>query len=984
MSSENGNLPLKRIEEFILEGHYEEALNGLISAIQTYYTQNDQEKLYNALNYLNLICDKTPKISLKAVKIVNELINNSDSWIRLVSLEILYQISLYRPTILIELIDDIRSRLYDHDGSVRRLAVKILGRLILTLHIESQRFSDILTEYTEKLMDNDWKVKLNVITTLKKLINQDYTKIRDLEPLFSMVIINLRDKDEDIAKAAAELLKVIGLYYVSKEKVFYVLLNLLHNEQPKVKKFVVWLFGEIGKEKSSEIIPFIPKIINFLHINDYGLQYEVIDTLNVIAENNFEQVWANVINFISQHNKNSFGYILEETLYKIGQTHGKQIVPYLLEELDNPSENVRELIALTFKQLNKEYQLEVEKEIKNILSELESKYWRKRKQSIEILEKLFLILEEKKIGIWLYIELTQYLKNEHDLQVRHEIEHTLERIEARFPSVSTDIAKIMREFSFLQEKIQTFQKIPAEFRKKINSYIEDFKFYTTETQLNQMYDDIIKKIYHLNERIKDFEYKRIAFDLIEEWKETKIQIIDELSLIRNNLSTLCEEKKQQYLSMLQSKINLLLDRVTILKAQFEYIKKESLVPKILDDIDFEVYSEDDLRERFNYISLIRKNLFKLDIDIRELLINNSEFDDIFKDLINHWTSVKIEIQIYLNKIDNKIKTLKQKIVETVFSIKSSKQLSTLSTIEGISDELAFQIVQGHINSIVTYGINGIKKLNHNLDQLSLKLDSLLRKGDFKQVNKIIEMNSSQIKLFIDNTEEQIDNIIEGKELFKPKSNGFNLYINPILEKWEQSKELMIYKLKKWEQKNKKDLFLFQIKHYLNIMNPFSLDLLSKNIGIDSERIKELLLHYIEKNDLDAKIIDNKVISPLIGTDFAEYNELHVFKNIRTMGTHLEMNLRLNNSSHYDFKEITFTMKYPSYIRLLSESHPRFFQIERIGAGENVSLNYKFQINKELKNNLETIEPSKIDLEISYKNEHDISKRLSKKIDLILI
>jgi len=975
------NLKLKNIERLILDGNFAEASKDLFSAIESYHALHDQEKLYNALNYFSLICDKSSKISLKAVKTSGTLINDQDSWIRLASLEILYQISIYRPNLLIDLLDELSSRLYDRDDSVRRLAVKIIGKLLLTLHIDSDKLSAILDEFTEKLMDNDWKVKLTVIITIKKLINQDYTKIKSLEPLLSMVIINLRDEDDDVSQAAAELLKLLGQYYVSKEKIFYVLLNLLYNEKPRVKKLIIWLFGEIGKEKSSEIIPFIPKIINFLKNKQYGIQNKVIDTLNVIAENNFEQIWANLINLISEFGKDSYNYILEEALYQLCKTHIQKIFPYLFKELDNPSENIRETIALTFKQLYKEYQLEIEKEITKILYEMESKYWRKRKQYVELLEKLINILQEKKIGIWLYIELTVFLENEHDLNVKQEIEYTLKLIELNFPSIKNTVEKITREISFLQEKIETFQRIPAEFRKKINTYINDFKFNTTEIQLNQMYDDIIKKIHSFNERINNFQYKRIAFNLIEDWKDTKIQIIDELSLIRSSLSAICEDKKQEHVSNLQSKINILMDRITILKAQFDYIKKDDTWYKALD---LDAYSEKDFQEKFNYISLIRKNLFKLDIDIRETMINNIEFDDLFKDLINKWITVKIDIQIYLNKIDKKIKSLKQKISETVFSIKSSEELSNINGINGISNELTFQIVQSYINEIITYGINGIKKLNHNLEHLTLKLNALMRKANFKQAKKTIEMNSSQIKLFIDKTEEQIDNIIETKEIFKPKSDGFDLYINPILEKWEQTKELMIYKLKKFVNKHNEKLFLFQVKHYLNIMNPISIELLSNYIGLDRERIKDLLLKYIDKDKLDAKIIDEKIISPKIGVEVPDFKEPTLFKKIKTFGNHLEMNLRLNNSSNYDFKELSFTLKSPSYIKLLNESHPKYFQVNDLKAGHDFKFKYLFKIDKEIKDNGQTIEPSEINLEISYKGPHNIPKLISKKIDFIFL
>ena len=155
---------------------------------------------------------------------------------------------------------------------------------------------DLIEEFNEKLMENDWKVKFHVIKTIKKILNQDYTKIRDLEPLLSMVIVSLRDDDDDVARASGDLLKILGTYFLSKDKIFYVLLNLLYNEKARVKELIIWLFGEIGKEKSSEIIPIIPKLIKLLNENDYRIQLKVTEALVNIAQNNFDQIWSNIIN----------------------------------------------------------------------------------------------------------------------------------------------------------------------------------------------------------------------------------------------------------------------------------------------------------------------------------------------------------------------------------------------------------------------------------------------------------------------------------------------------------------------------------------------------------------------------------------------------------------------------------------------------------------------------------------------------------------
>ena len=159
----------KRIEKLIFSGNYEEAAEIIFDLIENRESL-DKEILYKTLNLLNYICDKTPSISLRAVKYMNFIINEPNSWIRLVSLEILYQISIYRPNLLLELIKEVRARFYDIEPTVRRLAVKIMGNLLLSLHIDKEEIQIIIEEFINKLIDDDWKVKLEVIKTLNFFI----------------------------------------------------------------------------------------------------------------------------------------------------------------------------------------------------------------------------------------------------------------------------------------------------------------------------------------------------------------------------------------------------------------------------------------------------------------------------------------------------------------------------------------------------------------------------------------------------------------------------------------------------------------------------------------------------------------------------------------------------------------------------------------------------------------------------------------------
>ena len=978
------SLDTERIESLIVNGYNEKAAEELFGIIENYEKQSDKELIYRALSLLNLICDKSPSISMKTIKIINQFINDGDSWIRLVSLEISYQISLFRPNLLIELLEKIRKRLYDQDSSVRRLTVKIIGNLILSLYIEKQELQEIIEEYTEKLLDNDWKVKLNVIKTIQKVLNQDYTKIRNLEPLLSMVIINLRDEDDDVARAAAELLKIHGTYFLTKEKLFYILLNLLYNEENRVKELIIWLFGEIGKEKSSEIISIIPKLITILKEQDYRIQSKIIEALVNIAENNFDQIWANLLHSLLNASDSNYRNSLINAIFHLCRNNVNEIFPYLFEELENPSENIREGIVLVFKRLFEEYQIEIENEITKIIYQLESRFWRERKKTIILLQNLCFILESKKIAVWITIELNNALMVEKDPEVKDEIIYTLKNIKSKFPNIDETIDRINNELSIFEKQIAEFQKIPAQFREKLNSYIQNFKFNDTEIQVNRKYRKILKKIKKFDSLIKKFDYRRLAFELIEEWEETRVQIIEELSIIKGFISDICEEKKSEFENDLKEKIKIFLNRIDVLKAEFDYIKEEKFEIEIDEKIynGQSIHSQDD---KLGLITQIRNKLFKLDGDIRELLIHNVEFNEIFKSLLQKWVATKIDIQEYLNDLDIKIKSMKDKLINILTQPGMITEKVRSTEINGINDELNFQLLQGHIQSIITERIEGMKAFNDDFDNLNNKLEILIKKNEFTDAKRLIEMNTTQIQNYIEDTEKQIEAILGRENIFED-NNVFNLYVRPYLNKINASKELLINKSKNFVRRSNNKLYLNQIKYYLKMINPIKLDLLSNYIKIDIEILKEIVLKFISKNKLDAKIINEKLYFQKIESEIPDSRDLLFFKNIKTIGNEIYLNFKLTNPSSFDFKDLQISLKTPSYLIFQrKESFPKYLQINDLKSGKVFKFNYVLKVDKqkELKKNLFDPSADEIKLDLNYKDQFDIGRKTTKHIDLFI-
>ena len=963
-------LNIKKVEDLILSGSYEKAANELFEVIENSATSN-KELIYDSLTLLNKICDKTPTISLRTVRNLSNTINDINSWVRLVSLEILYQITMYRPNLLIDLIDKIRLRLFDQESSIRRLAVKIMGNLILSLHIDREELQKIIEEFTEKLMDNDWKVKLQVIKTLKKILNQDYTKIREFEPLLSIIIVNMRDEDDDVARSAAELLKILGTYFLSKEKISYVLLNLLYNEKPRVKELIIWLFGEIGKEKSSEIIPIIPKLINLLKENNYRIQLRVIDSLVTIAENNFDQIWANLITALYT-GSSEFRNVVINALYHLCQNNIMEIFSYIFEEFENPSENVRDGVSLVFKRLYEEYLVEIENEITKILYALESKYWRDRQKTIILLRNICFILDSKKIAVWIFIELEKNLKTENDPDVNEEILYTINNIKTTFHDIDETIQEVNEDLDVFRKKIWEFQKIPASFREKMNSYIKEFKFQQTEIELDKIYRKILNKIKKFNKRLNKFEYKRLAFNLIEDWEETKVTIIDELSIIKGFISEVFEEKKEEFTTDLKSKIKLLEDRINILKAQYEYAKDSEFLKK-LDGLILETIGNSDVEEKFTQITQFRNYMFKLDDDIREILVHNVEFNEIFKSLLSKWVGVKIEFQEFLSDIDRKIKSLKDRILIEIQESNGNPEEQKLNLLSSV-------LFQGHIQSIISQGVEGLKKFNNKFEGLKIKFDSLIKKSEFSDARKLIEMNTNQIQNFIVEYENQIDNII-GK--LTEENDVFNLWARPTVTKFVSFKEVLINKLKNFNQKSNEDLTLSQIKYYLDVMNPIKMENLASYIDLDVNMLKELIVKFVNRNKLNARIIKDSLYSPKI-EDIVEPRDLLFFKNIKTIGNKLFFNFKLNNPTNLLFSDLQISLKTPDYLTFLrNESFPKYLYLNELKPGNVFKFNYVLKLKHDIKKNLADPSVDEVNLNIFYKDPFDITRKITKKINLLL-
>ena len=339
---------------------------------------------------------------------------------------------------------------------------------------------------------------------------------------------------------------------------------------------------------------------------------------------------------------------------------------------------------------------------------------------------------------------------------------------------------------------------------------------------------------------------------------------------------------------------------------------------------------------------------------------------------------KIQIQEYLSDLDKKIKQIKDNIVN--YFIETTKDDTQELKINGIKDELGFQLFQGHIQSIITQSIEGFKKFNDSFKKLDSKLEILIQKSEFSDAKKLIEMNSNQIQNFIEDYENQIDNII-GKTT--EDDNVFNLFARPSVTKFVSFKEVLINKLKSFTQKSNDELILSQIKYYLDVINPIKLESLASYIDMDINLLKEKVVKFVNKNKLNARIIKDELYSPK-REDIIEPRDILFFKNIKTLGNNLYFNFKLNNPTNLLFSDLQISLKTPEYLSFIrNESFPKYLYLNELKPGNVFKFNYVLKIKHNIEKDIADPSVDEVNLKIYYKDPFDITRNITKKINLLL-
>ena len=153
--------------------------------------------------------------------------------------------------------------------------------------------------------------------------------------------------------------------------------------------------------------------------------------------------------------------------------------------------------------------------------------------------------------------------------------------------------------------------------------------------------------------------------------------------------------------------------------------------------------------------------------------------------------------------------------------------------------------------------------------------------------------------------------------------------------------------------------------------------------MDINLLKERVVKFVNKNKLSARIIKDDLYSPK-REDIIEPRDILFFKNIKTIGNKLYFNFKLNNPTNLLFSELQISLKIPEYLTFIrNESFPKYLYLNELKPGNVFKFNYVLKIKHNIEKNLSDPSVDEINLNIYYKDPFDITRKITKKINLLL-
>ncbi len=927
------------------------------------------------LGILNNICDKSDQTVILSLERINTLLDHSEYWIRQESLQILKKLySVSSELFNLEknvreselqfdvLIEKIEAKLFDPDKNVREAAVLLVGSILKNSFVQ---YPELYFTFSRTLEDDSWTVRARALEMVLTIITPESDPPNEMiEILKENVKILLRDPDEEVRGLSAEVLKAL-CFHLDPNKIHDLLSPLLEDVDWMIREKTIWIIGEIGDYFFDEIYKLFHNLVLMFSDEIMIIQTKTIDSFVKIGMNHGPALLEFFKPFIDNLS-DDIGQGISETLIYITLQNMKEMCPRMIRQLVVQRIPVRNLITNCLLKIYMEKPDGFEEEIFKIFQSINPDDWRQRKRIISLLGDLSYVLHIKSICVWTAINLKNWQKNEKDLDVLDEIESSLAKINNIFNDINKEIEGIESHRIKFYSNLDLFQKQTQNLRKKGESYVNQKKFIQSEIFLEEEGNLITERLDEFEKILHESDFKRFNVEVIQDFIDIKEEILENISDVKSSVYNLICDGRAGYIKELDTLLFELKDRIDVVKAEYESIKKmEILLEKKIDDNDIKK-----TEEFLENISSIREKLFKLEFDIGQTWLNNLEFKEFLKEITVTWIDIKIEVQQYLADVFQKFNVFQQTLEEIPTEISPLKK------------KITYEFLNTNLQNIIIQAISSQRDVLERFDEITNPIRKEVQIRRFNEARNLVQLTISNLYSSIEDYNREINSIYENIDKINTSGTAAN-EIRKYLNNWSQVKDNVLEKIHIFKNDIGRTIFTEEIKEYMKYINPISIEHLSKILSLTPTELKEKLFPLIQNLTIVAEIEDDLLIQP---QKPLEERILTFFRKVEIVGSKLIFSLRIYNPTKFFINDIGMIFIYPEFLQYQKEeSDPTEIFIREFEPEAIRVIKWSFRISKivdqvDLKKHYEL---QKFLLNVSYQNPFGEIKSFSKQGEIIL-
>lgn len=952
---------LQFIDEKISDQKYDEIIDLCLKLLLDNLSLSDEsnEFLYELLEKITLICDKTPHVMKQITSMIKPLLKTEDEWIQTENLIILEKISKIYPEFLKDLTNTIQNCLSNKNSTIREISIKIIGNLILT---DFLTWGSLLPLFFTGLKDNYWKIRRQCLLSIKGLLKNHEIEKDLLNTMIEAVLTKVGDDNSEVQELTFEILKDSYIFFPTTS-FQSLLLRLLDDNNPVVCEKVVVLIGDLGYRDFSNVKSILFKLLELIKNQNPIIQPKIIETLVKISSTYTLDIINMIFNKINDSDQD-FIEILIDILTFVGLDNLNIIFDYFLEKSYNSNSKINDFISRMLKRLSEEKMEKIEEQCARLLGMLENNDWRTRLKLISFLGKISDFLNNKDLAIWFYIKFKDILEFENDPDVKSHLKHELDKIPHIFEDFESLKQDYKREQNFYYKELINLQNFPGIFREDLLKKLELHKFKEAKSSMEDKIGKFISKIDKFDDSIFNYKFKRLDIDLIEDWTYLKEDLFEQIGDIRKYIAGMIEKEKKVYANGLKKRVSIIKSRIDVLIPELEYLAE--LNTKIKELI---INGEsEEAKKNFEHLTNIRNKIFRIESEIGQLWIGNLEFKEEFKDLTIYWAEVKIETQQLLYTISYTLRDMQRFLVQG--DIPNEK----------IKSELSFELMFNDFQNLILKSTRSVKELLEQFEIVISPIYEEVKVKEFDKANNLLDFVISQTRNTAEEfnkeilkTYSQLDKLIE---LNVEKSKMIRNYLND----WQQVRESLSEKSNEIRIMVSQEILLNRIQILHGLINPIPISLLIKRLKIPEESIFNLL----EEGKIIGHIKDNKLYLP---EQFPEYDKIiSIYPEFRKISSkYILFSVNIQNNARSFLHELSVIIIWPKFFNLDSgDSSPKLIEFKEFPPEFNQKIKWKFEVNTHKSPHLsQQLREGEIRLIIRFRDKFNIIREKISNFEIIM-